>query len=320
MLEAIADIYDDMEPTLIDRACGRILYEASRVPLPESGAMEIVTDEFDEDTARKAVAIAKNYRIVAAKSGYGLKETLLYSERVWSGKMNKASKVMASLDRTDREVLSALIDQVRTYQGMPEVLIRREASQQNAESLIDLAINVGLLSRTEIIMADRTKRAFLTSPHFYAEVGDQFVDDTCDRVKIFLDSIRNGQHFGRTWTGKITDPDKLLRKLINTGEVGPCTAIGTDYIMPEQAGIVKVQRSALRRGQFVMQLLQRDTVEKVHSIVITGTIPTSGVLSASDVAQGVEFKSIEQLRPDPGQVAASIAEVERDMIRRLRES
>lgn len=320
MLEAIADIYETAEPTVVDRACSRILHEASRVPLHESAALEIVAEEFDENTARKAVGIAVNYRIVAAKKGHGLKEPLLYSERVWSGKMAKASKVMAGLDRTEREVLGALVDKVRNHQGIPEVLIRREAAQHNAERLVDLAISVGLLSRTEITMADRTQRAFLTSPHFYADVGDQFGEDTCDRVKIFLDSIRNGQHFGRSGTGRITDPDKLLSKLVNNGEIGPCTAIGTDYVTSEQAGIVKVRRSGFRPGQFVMEVLQRDTVQKVHSIVTTGTIPTSEVMNASDVSEGVDFKSVEQLRPDPGQVAAAIAEVERDMILRLREN
>jgi hypothetical protein len=320
MLEAIADIYEAAEPTPVDRACGRILFEASRVPMPQSAVLEALADDFDEETARKAVPIAVNYRIVAAKSGYGLSEPLLYSERVWSAKMAKASRVMAGLDKTGREVLITLIDKVRNYQGIPEVLIRREAVQHNAERLVDLAIGVGLLSRTEITMLDRTQRAFLTSPHFYAEVGDQFGEDTCDRVKIFLDSVRNGQHFGRSGTGRITDPDRLLRKLVNAGEIGPCTAIGTDYVTSEQAGIVRVKRSGFRAGQFVMEVLQRDTVQKVHSIVTTGTIPTSGMMNASDVAEGVEFKSIEQLRPDPGQVAASIAEIEREMILRLRES
>jgi hypothetical protein len=286
----------------------------------ESDVIEIVAKEFDEETARKAVSIAMNYRIVAAKAGQGLGEPLLYSERVWSNKMSKASKALASLGRTDREVLGALLDKVRTYQGIPEVLIQRDAAQHNAKWLVDLSIGIGLLSRTEITMADRTRRSFLTSPHFYAEVDDQFGEDTCDRVKIFLDSIRNGQHFGRSGTGKITDPDKLLRKLIDTGEIGPCTAIGTDYITPELAGIVRVRRSGYRPGQFIMEILQHDTVQKVHSIVTTGTVPISGVMKASDVSEGVEFKSVEQLRPDPGQVAGAIAEVERDLILRLREN
>jgi hypothetical protein len=318
MLEAIADIYDGAEPTVVDRACCRILHEVSRIPAYESDILGLVADEFDEATARRAIGIARSYRIVAEQRRGG--EPLLYSERVWSGSAKRASRAMASLDRTDREVLAALVEEVRTHQGVPEAAVRHDAAQHNAVRLLDLAIGIGLLSRTEITMADRSRRAFLTSPHFYADVGSELGDDACDRVKIFLDSIRNGQHFGRSGTGRITDPDRLLTKLLNNGEIGPCTAIGTDYITPEKGGIIRVRPSSLRPGQFFMKLLQRDTVEKVHSIVTTGAVHTAQIMNASDIVDGVQFRSVEELRPDPGQVPVPVAELEREIIRRLREN
>ncbi len=319
LLQAVAGVYEKAEPTQSDRAALRLLFEAERVPVSESGAIEILAAEFGEETAKKAVRLAQNYNIVSVKTGYGLKEPLLYSEKVWSGRMNKAGKAMAGLDRTDREALNAIIDKVRTYQGAPEPIIRNEAKESNAEHLVDMGINVGLLSRTELTMTDGSTRTFLTSPHFYAEVSG-FGEDTADRVKVFLDSIRNGQHYGRRGTGRITNPDRLLTKLLNTGEIGPCTAIGTDYITPERAGLIRVRPFPFRRGQFVMELVQRDVVEKVHSIVTTGSIQTSGSTVADDMSDGIAFASTEQLRATPGKVAEATAEAERDLIRRLRES
>ena len=93
----------------------------------------------------------------------------------------------------------------------------------------------------------------------------------CDRVKIFLDSIRNGQHFGNRSTGKILAPQVLLRKFINTGELGPVTAIGTDYVTSELAGIVRVNREP-NSNRANMELVQEDTVGKVLDVIRTGLI------------------------------------------------
>ena len=40
--------------------------------------------------------------------------------------------------------------------------------------------------------------------------------------------------------GIIVDPDRLLGKLVNEGVIGPCSAIGTDWVTSERAGIIAV--------------------------------------------------------------------------------
>ena len=133
LLEAIASIYEAMEPTPTDRCALRLLFEAERVPLPQSIALNILAEHFGEETAKKGTSVARAYNIVTAKEGYGLKEPLLFSEKVWSGKMNRAGKAMAGLARDDREALAAIIEKVRTYQGVPETIIRQDAIQNNAQ-------------------------------------------------------------------------------------------------------------------------------------------------------------------------------------------
>lgn len=209
---------------------------------------------------------------------------------------------------------------MKSHQGLPENLLRAEAHKHNAEHMLQLALSVGLINRTQTQMSDGSKRWFLTTPHFYADMGAEFGEDMCDRVKIFLDSIRNGQHFGSAGTGKIVSPGKLVSKLLNAGEIGPCTAIGTDYVTSEQAGIVKVRRSKFRSGQSFLELVQRDTVEKVHDIITTGSLIGSCPMTESDISEGVRFGSIEQLRGEKAQMPAPVAEAEREIIQKLRES
>ena len=320
LLEAVSDLYDSYDPTAEDRGCLQALGMVSALPMPQSAVLHAVATEIGEETAERAIALAKNYHIVAHYSGHGLPEPILFSERVWTEFGPHSAKALSPLSPADRAALLSLVERVRRHQGIPEAFLRSEAQKQNIENVRRLAVGIGLLNRTQIQLADGSQRFFLTTPHFYADMGSEFGEDMCDRVKIFLDSIRNGQHFGRVGTGKILSPGILLSQLLNKGEIGPCTAIGTDYVTSERAGIVTVRRSRARPGQSYLHLVQRDTVSKVHDIVTTGSVTGAAQMTEGDVSEGVRFASIEQLRSRTADVPAPLAEAERAIIQQLRES
>ncbi len=291
----------------------------SALPLSESVVLHAVAQNIGEEHAKRAIELAKSYHIVTYHTGYGLTEPVLFSERVWTGFNLKSARALSPLSVTDRAALLEIINKVRRHQGIPEVLLRTSARRHNVEHIMDLGIGIGLLNRTKIQMANGKSRFFLTTPHFYEDMGAEFGDDMCDRVKIFLDSIRNGQHFGRANTGKILSPSALLSTLLNFGSIGPCTAIGTDYITSERAGIVKVRRSQNRPGQSFLDLVQPDTVKKVYDIVTTGSMTKSGQMKEDDVREGIQFSSIEELRGVSADLPEPVAEAERAIIQKLRE-
>lgn len=319
LLQAVADLFDDLQPTNEARGCIEALALVTELPRNQSEVVQVLSSSIGEEYAHRAVELAKGYNIVVYLEGLGLREPVLYSERVWTSFNHKTAKSLSPLSAEDRTVVIEFVNRVKSHQGMPESLLIHEARNHNAEHLVKLSVAIGLIHRTQIQMADGSKRLFLTTPHFYAEMGAEFGEDMCDRVKIFLDSIRNGQHFGSSGTGRIVSPGKLISKLLNTGEIGPCTAIGTDYVTSEQAGIVKVRRSKNKSGQSFLELVQRDTVEKVHDIVVTGSLIGSQPMTESDISEGVRFASIEQLRGQRAQVPVRVAEAEREIIQKLRE-
>ena len=321
LLEAVAELYDSLDPTQEDQGCIQVLAMASELPRPQSEVLHAVALRIGEQPAKRAVELGKNYHIVAYRAGRGLPEPILYSERIWKKLSAKTAQSLSPLKPDQRAVLLELVNKVKQHQGMPESLVRKDAQTHGAEHMVDFGIGVGLLNRTQIQMADGKQRYFLQTPHFYADMGDQFGEDMCDRVKIFLDSVRNGQHFGRLGTGKVLYPGQLLRKLLNIGEIGPCTAIGTDYVTSERAGIVRVRRPPSGKARSsVLELVQRDTVEKVHDIITTGTMISSSQMTPADVAEGVRFVSIEQLRGEAAELPALVAEAEREVLQKLRES
>ena len=142
----------------------------------------------------------------------------------------------------------------------------------------------------------------------------------CDRVKIFLDSIRNGEYFGSRQTGRILNPVALLGALINKGYVGPATAIASDYMVAEKAGIIQVSNEPNSSKAF-MKLRQKDTVSKVYEIVTSGTVqPGAGRMAASHMSDGTSFKSIEQGQTEFQGVSRELAELENEIIKNLREA
>ena len=320
LLIAVGDFFDSLDPTQEAIGCIEALALVTELPRPQSEVMHILSGIVGEEHAKRAIELAKGYNIVVFVQDGGLTEPILYSERVWTRFNLKTAKSLSPLSATDRAVMIELINRVRSYQGMPESLLLAEARSHNAEHIAQLAFSIGLINRTQIQMSDGSKRQFLTTPHFYADMGTEFGEDMCDRIKIFLDSIRNGQHFGNSGTGRITLPARLLSKLLDNGAIGPCTAIGTDYVTSEQAGIVKVRRSKLKSGQSYLELVQRDTVAKVHEIITTGSLIGSRPMTENDISEGVRFGSIEQLRGEKAQVPAPVADAEREIIQKLRES
>jgi hypothetical protein len=320
LLGAVADFYESLQPEREDLGCLLTLHMVTAIPIPESQVLHKLALELDEQRAVTAISLAKAYKIVDEKKGFGLHESILYSSKVWSYSIDRASKALSPLDITEREIVLHLVQRVRQHQGIPESLLRQDARKTGAEHLLNLAIGIGLLDRTEISMADGSSRTFLTSPHFYADLAEEFGEDMCDRVKIFLDSIRNSQYFGHLWTGRILYPKKLLRSLLNNGVIGPATAIRTDYILSEKAGIVRVKKvDSSSRG--IMEIIQRDTVKKVIEIVTSGsTDPGSHEMSSSNIREGYDFRSIEQARATMGMIPTEITEAENAIILQLRES
>lgn len=318
LLGAVSDFYDGRQPSDEDRACLMVLELANKLPQPESYVLEAISTSFGEEKAITALQLAKAHGIVTVSGDGG--DPLLYSPRVWSGVHPKATQALAPLDQSDREILAHLVNTVRSNQGYPETLFLKEASRNGATHLARIAIGIALVNRTELIMANGTKRTFLTTPHFYAELKDEFGEDMCDRVKIFLDSIRNGQYYGSMSTGRILDPELLLRALINRGEIGPATAIGTDYIVAEKAGIIRVDRHSKGNRAF-MELRQEDTVQKVLEVVSSGVVePGDSQMDANHMMDGRLFKSIEQGRAEYSGISGELAEIEHEIMRNLREA
>ena len=83
LLEAVAALYDSLDPTPEDQGCIQVLEMASELPRQESEILHAVASMIGDQAAKRAVELAKSYHVVAHRTGKGLPEPILYSERIW---------------------------------------------------------------------------------------------------------------------------------------------------------------------------------------------------------------------------------------------
>jgi hypothetical protein len=317
ILRSISEWLHLLGPTQEELLVLEILDRGIRIPTTKSDAFNLLSSK--EETASRALDLAKGYNIVKVIETHGMGEAVIYSPMIWGDNIAKAGKALTHLENNKRALLLQLIESVRGYQGVPEEAAKKWAVKNGDQDLVTFAVGLGLLDRTEILTKEGGITSFLTTPHLYGELAATQGKDVCDRIRLFLDSIRHGQHYGQWYTGRIQNPVTLLGKLIDTGEIGPCTAIGRDYLLVERAGVVKVKPST-KPGQFVMHIVQKDTVELIRDILEKKTRPMDMDARPEGITPGQDrFVSAEQTRAKIGKLPEPMQEAEAEIIRKLRE-
>ena len=318
VLAATDKLFLSLDPTPEECAVLGIVHLGIQIPQLKSEILSS-TSLGTEEVIQRATDLAAGYKIVNVLEGAGIGEPIVYSPLIWGDKISKAGKALSHLSANRRGVLLKIVQLISDYQGMPYASAVNWVTKEGEADLTEFAVGVGLLDKTQILAGDGTAREFLTTPHIYGELAATHGKDVCDRIRLFLDSIRHGEHYGRWYTGQITDPAKLLTKLVDAGEIGPCTAIGHDYQLVEKAGVVNVKPSSRKSGQFTMQLVQEDTVRLVRDIVIQKFPLSSGPAMTGGTWNQNDFVSAEGTRAKLGEPPQRVREAEQQMLRQLRE-
>ena len=210
--------------------------------------------------------------------------------------------ILSALNEVRAERAIELLEYVKNNPGVP-------LPQGTDQNVLTVLINVGLIDHSGIKVYGAGKmREFPTIPHlwgvFSTAFGNATLDnDLIDDTKLFLNSIRYGEHYSHQGHGKINDPVLLVDRLISRGEVGPATAIGSDYPLPLSRGIVSVVESRIYPGRFHMQLRKRDVARSVLDVLQQGTVLRSsrnankGLLDTSGQFQAPETVRVARRLP-----------------------
>lgn len=193
------------------------------------------------------------------------------------------------------------------------------------DEIIQLAANLGLI---EVVTVNSAGSGLISAdfvmPPSVKIKGmnmDTLEDDIFHNAKLLLSSIRFGEQRSIASRGRIMDPVILMSRLIEDNEVGPCTAIGEDYVVLETEGVIETNKAEHKTGeQYYMSLRRREPAVIVKRLLESGFRETHKNTGATqDIAFPTSFNPPEIFKVvSSSQLNKSTTEARQQLILELR--
>jgi hypothetical protein len=190
-------------------------------------------------------------------------EAIYSNEYIWGKDHAKYARAIAVLDDIQKAGLSTIIDKTQNIQG-----IDMDTFNSYDPNIINLAQGIGIINPTRIITSRGISKSFAFSADLSKKITDEYDDDMLDDVKLFISAIRFGEKFTRH--SRLVDYTRFIRSLITNGITKtPHSANGTDYVLLEQRGVVKMIRYG-NTDRYFMKLLKKDVAEEALKAMESG--------------------------------------------------
>lgn len=292
-------LYDVLGPTEIDQGSLETLSYAAVLPRSESEVKEmLISLGMHEEQAASCLAIQSDFEVVKRFEEYGLAEPIYFNEYIWRCNPSKIAHALSNFNPSNKQQLEVVMKECKGYQGQPVDMFSGQ------EEILNIADSVGLLDKVTIKTSDNVERDFIFTPHLRSEEqATEYSNDLMGDVKLFIASMGFGEIYSRISRLGGDNREKtinFLRKLLREGEAGDATAIGIDYIMLEDRGIVRVKPTKGQQHKMiglkpeVIQLALK-AIEASISSEKTSILPLSGS-STKTLAPGRYFTDVESGR------------------------
>lgn len=210
-------------------------------------------------------------------------EQLYFNGYQFGDKASDIGKALKGLPKEERGYLDELLECISDKPGLPPESIKVP------QKIKTLAVGLGLVDESKV-ESIAGQASFYTKPGFaLPSVGKEISNlenDVFNHSKMLLSSIRYGEFRSAQSRGRILDPKWILNALINRDRVGPCTAIGQDYIRLEGEGVIRTIRAENKPGaQFYMELRRSEPAEMVYRLLKSG----NAAVDAKSLPQSLEL-------------------------------
>lgn len=284
VLDTTSGILSGMSLSGFERVLPDLLEFCLLRPRLSSEVKEHLSYALPEEDADHLTELVSAFEIVGVIGTPDQHETLYFNRYQFGDQAKDIGKALLMLSEDRREDLDAAIETVAKRPGMPLDDLKASESTKN------LVVGLGLLEVSEVASPTGTAR-FVTSARMAPpSVGSQtshLEDDVFHHAKMLLSSFRYGELRSIASRGRINDPAALVNSLLTRGEVGPCTAIGQDYVTLEANGVIRTVPANDRSGnQFSMELRRREPAQIVLDLFETGV---SDTIAARSVPQNLQL-------------------------------
>lgn len=325
LFEVAGRLWESLDPSIVERAAIYVLKHTCALPRLKTDQLSLLSREgIKEEKAEHALGVVQSFEIVRSFSGPGLDEPILFNEYVWRKDHTKIAHAIARLDSDQRQAVELAVSAASKWQGIP---VERMG---NDLELITDARSVGLLDIVTVHAADGRSREFAFSPLLTTHPAHpELADDLLNDVRAVLACVGYGENYSRISRLGGVRRDKtvnFLRYLLRNGRAGDATAIGVDYQLLEERGIITVEpTSTPPGGRHVMVLLRSEPVEIALRVIddsIDASLPMPRFVHTRDLDPASQFSGPEETRtslsPALGKQPVEVKEARNHFLQKIR--
>ena len=273
-----ADLFEDIEPQLAERAAISLAELSSQSPVSAKGAVEFIGDTHELTKADATDFVQQAIQIGFVDSEGDGSDRLLFNGNLFRrDTASKTLKVLGSLSSDEQSKLSEFNAKLKA----DGAVYASEASAILGDVLFSKA-KAAALYDMNIVSNEAGDHVFITAPGAFHKFSNPLTEDAFDHAKALVAALSYGMSQSSQVRGRIWGIDLLLGKLIRRRSVGPAQAIGNDYRALELERVVQIERVG---NGFTMRLLKREVgvialdVLKAHNAAASALeiLPSAGM-------------------------------------------
>ena len=270
-------------------------------PLEQSEALHVASAHGDEaaERALRYLDEVNLVRIVESADG----RTAVFNPNIWVDEEAATAAALRVQDSRASSEVTALMEEVRVNPGLPQ-----ERVTSTTTRWIDFAVSQGLLERSVVVTSEGQERSFLFTPHMRRDAFRAGRRDASGHVRQLVGSMVYAATYPRY---RLDDPALFVQRLIERGQAGNASPIGTDYPMLETAGIVVVVPTSTP-GRYALELKQVDVAEAALDVLRSR--PSSGGGGSSSTVSGLfDQRSYRHVEGERARLAAATPTRDEDL-------
>lgn len=306
VLETTSEVFASLPPSKVEMVLPELLEFCLLRPRLESEIKEYLSSSQSGPDVERLLGLIDTFELLGSLEVPEQPDRLYFNGYQFGDRAVDIGKALAALSREDRGELNELLEQVATQPGALVDSLRA------SEKISELAIGLGLVEVSEVPSPAGSAKFLTTARLAPPSVGREtshLEDDVFHHAKILLSSLRFGELRSRRSRGRIIDPPILVEALLERDRVGPCTAIGEDYVIPEGEGVIRTIAANDKPGrQFYMELRRREPAEIVLGLLESGA---SDIIDAKSLPRSLELP-LRYVGPEQPRSAAVRRVVQQD--------
>ena len=286
------DIFEELEPTLEERATIVLADLTSTSPVRQKESLELISDEFSLTKGLTLELLDRSEMIGFVDGEVDGAEKVYFNGNLFRrDSIAKVNRIVSSLSAADGKKISEL-DELLSKHGCLSI---SEVERILGVPLFEKLHAAGMYDVNHV-MNSSGEHGFVTKPAAFHKFNDPMVDDAFDLAKALVAALSYGMTLRSQGTGRIGSISALLSKLIGGHEIGPATAIGEDYRFLEMKGVIQT-RPDPRYGH-MMKLRKRDIGQMALAVLTTGEAASLNALDRPFEGSMSGYVGPEQTRSD----------------------